>query len=412
MLSVGPSVARSVQVRALTAQRRSMLVLALTGILLAACSSRQGGGKPDTTGTAPLTSTSRPPEAPAVTAAGPPTSTEGNGPAGGPVPAGFRPTDATFINRTDGWAIGAAPCAAGSCTTIVRTRDGGRSWAAVPAPPADLTGLRFSSASVGYAFRSSADARSPASSLHSTADGGATWRPIGDRDLRISALEPGSAGVFAYGAQPRGLLQVTPTAVTALPGADQLPSGASSLAVHGRFAYVAIGPVFQAASPPAALLAYDGSTVSRRRLPCTSAELSGLALATSGDEDLALVCGGEPSAGSQKKEAWTSANGGRTWDRAGDPPSSGYVDSIAAVASGTFVTGSRSPVRVTRDGGRSWPVAYNGADGNQSGDAGYRAVGFADAEHGFAVPAGGPDTPEIDLTSDGGRTWTPSRFEG
>ncbi len=334
------------------------------------------------------------------------------GPPGGPVPGGFRPTDASFINATDGWAIGAAPCAAGSCTTIVRTRDGGRSWAAIPAPPADLTGLRFSSAGVGYAFRSSTDGRSPASSLHSTTDGGVTWRPIGDRGLRISGLEPGPTGVFAYGTEPRGLLGVTPTGVSALPGADQLPGGASSVAVHGRFAYFAVAPLFPAAGPPATLVVYDGSTVSSRRLPCTSAELSGLALATSDDLALALVCGGEPSAGAQKKEAWTSANGGRTWDRAGDPPSSGYVDSIAAVASGTFVTGSRSPVRVTRDGGRCWPVAYNGADGEQSGDAGYRAVGFVDAEHGFAVPAGGPDIPEIDLTSDGGHTWTAARFAG
>jgi hypothetical protein len=56
------------------------------------------------------------------------------GPAGGPVPRGFRAQSVTFVSPTMGWVLGTAPCAAAPCTSVLRTRDGGRTWSGIPAP--------------------------------------------------------------------------------------------------------------------------------------------------------------------------------------------------------------------------------------------------------------------------------------
>ena len=48
------------------------------------------------------------------------------GPVGGPVPAGFRAVDLTWVSTDQGWALGTAPCAQAPCTSIVRTLDGGQ----------------------------------------------------------------------------------------------------------------------------------------------------------------------------------------------------------------------------------------------------------------------------------------------
>jgi photosystem II stability/assembly factor-like uncharacterized protein len=86
----------------------------------------------------------------------------------------------------------------------------------------------------------------------------------------------------------------------------------------------------------------------------------------------------------------------------------GYASSFAATTSGTFLTGNRNAVLVTRDGGRSWPISYAGA-GNLALDSGYLQVGSVDENHGFVIPAS-PSSREIDLTADGGHTWIPARF--
>ena len=56
------------------------------------------------------------------------------GPAGGPVPPGFIAASVTFISNSEGWVLGTAPCGSPPCTSVLRTRDGGRSWRGIPAP--------------------------------------------------------------------------------------------------------------------------------------------------------------------------------------------------------------------------------------------------------------------------------------
>ena len=128
------------------------------------------------------------------------------GPTGGRVPAGFQPVSATFASASEGWLLGAVPCTGGACSAaIVRTTDGGRTWAGIPAPesvvlPPDeaagpggvVRGLRFANALDGWAF-------GPA--LFATHDGGSTWQrvtlPGAAADAEVMALETSAGLVHA-----------------------------------------------------------------------------------------------------------------------------------------------------------------------------------------------------------------------
>jgi hypothetical protein len=85
----------------------------------------------------------------------------------------------SWISATTGWALAVQPCAAGTCTRVARTTDGGRTWQALPAPPTVSEGdygcpdlscvgqVSFASSSVGYLW-------GPA--LLMTTNGGLTWQ--------------------------------------------------------------------------------------------------------------------------------------------------------------------------------------------------------------------------------------------
>jgi photosystem II stability/assembly factor-like uncharacterized protein len=387
--------------------RRCVPVAAV--VLAAACGSSSGSTAappPAYSAPSPSQSASQSPVAPSVRPVTGPGSGTAAGPVGGPVPKGFAPTDATFLSASDGWAIGTAPCRSAPCTSIVRTRDGGRSWVGIPAPRADLTGLRFASPLVGYAFRSSGG--SPAgSSIYATTDGGASWHLLRGSDAEaVAAVEPGASGAYAatgYGAKPNYVQRVSPSGITDVDG-TQLPSGRTSLAVHGpnAFAVVADG------SSPVGFVAVLNGRAQRSPAPCPSSTTQAV-VGASGDTNLVLVCGLGFGAGSEPKLAFTSADAGRSWTRVNPPPAGGYLGSVAATSAGTFVTGGRAPIYVTRDSGRSWQDVWNGGDGQDNLAAGFVFVGFTDSQHGVAV-AGSPNVHEIDLTVDGGRTWTPHQF--
>src|SRR6185437_3703809 len=125
---------------------------------------------------------------PTPTSSGTPSASPTSAPAGpvgssGPVPAGFRAVDLTWVSLDEGWALGTAPCGTPPCTSIVHTTDGGKSWTGIPAPVAGLdeesdcvndqaciTGLRFANPQVGYAYGQNA--------LFLTTDAGRHWQRL------------------------------------------------------------------------------------------------------------------------------------------------------------------------------------------------------------------------------------------
>lgn len=321
------------------------------------------------------------------------------GPADGPLPRGFVPTDVTFVSDRLGWAIGTATCSIPPCTSVVRTRDGGRTWAGIPAPRADLVGLRFADPRDGFAFGAGGKLAGNGSPLWATHDAGASWHVTRTQD--VIALEPGAGVVYAVTQSD------APQLLAGTPGGDdlrpvaQLPAlrhRPGALTVRGRLAYVVNGGGLP--DQPTELTELDGQANQKRLDPCPGG--ASAVLGASGDTDLALVCAWEPGAGSQQKAAFTSSDSGRSWTPVGAPPSYGYVGSVAATGNGTFLAGSRSPVFVTRDAGRTWTVAL--ADPGE----GWWYVGFTTPTFGVALMSG--SMPEIAVTRDAGRTWSPYRF--
>jgi len=114
----------------------------------------------------------------------------------GPALAGSLLMDLTWVSDQRGWALSAAPCGKGLCPRVAATRDGGRTWTALPTPPgviqedgvfgcvpvACVSQIRFATPELGYLF---------GPGLYQTSDGGRTWRRLPSQP--VEALEP-SAG--------------------------------------------------------------------------------------------------------------------------------------------------------------------------------------------------------------------------
>jgi photosystem II stability/assembly factor-like uncharacterized protein len=122
----------------------------------------------------------------------------------------------------------------------------------------------------------------------------------------------------------------------------------------------------------------------------------------------------------------TTSDGGITWSQQKTPPAKPQEGAFAAsnsclVLRGTreawFATGGAEGARVfhSTDGGETWTVSKTPVR-NDGASAGIFALAFSDARHGIAV-GGDYNKPSetmgsIAVTSDGGKTWSPSAPPG
>jgi photosystem II stability/assembly factor-like uncharacterized protein len=366
----------------------------LVALLLAGC----GGSGDSTTSTTTGAPTTAPGTTP-ITTTRTTTSAQGkardSGPAGGPVPAGFRPQSATFASPARGWVLGTAPCAQPPCTSIVRTEDGGATWQGIPAPrdrlaparispgpatiPKGLTVLRFASEREGYA----AGAR-----LWSTHDGGASWHLIAGV-MSVVSLAAGGGHVLAV--TPDGVWS-SPTAADNWRRVLSVRDGTEIVTQGDAWWELAVGP--QAISVRSAAVT--------RATPC---RYPGAARLAEPDANTLLVaCVAGAAAGSDKRTVWRSTNGGRTWSRVGaSRVSPDFVD--LAVAGDVMLQANASgatSIEASSDGGATWRTALELSDGG----LGWDDFGLTSASQGFAVEGGSA----MWMTRDGGRRWSRVRF--
>jgi photosystem II stability/assembly factor-like uncharacterized protein len=384
------------------------------GVASSATSAETSGPSP--TGSSTATATTSPPA----------------GPAGGPVPAGFQPVSVTFASANAGWVLGAAPCAGGGCAAvIVRTTDGGRTWAGIPAPvsgiassdspqgPAAVRGLRFANALDGWAF---------GPGLFATHDGGATWRQI--------ALPGATAesGVMALGTAA-GVVHAAFLDATNVIRIATSPVGADTWTVSPTTMPVGAGPVPQAqfvlSGAAGWLIEIDRTVVGGARLaagawqawqpPCLDAN-GPAALAATTELDLVAACDVGVWSTPTGIHVYASTDGGTTFAEAAAKPPVFNLNGVAVAggpgSSAIVVAGSVSMIGAALftsfDSGRTWASTYV-----LTGDVGaFADLGFTTTEQAVAITisatltTGGVSEGHLVMTLDGGRTWSTVAIPG
>jgi hypothetical protein len=335
------------------------------------------------------------------------------GPSGGPGPANLHVSSITLISRNASWALGWAPCLTPhqwrTCPAVIRSRDGGHTWAGVPAPgsAAYYGDIRFATSKDGWILVrqtvTATDAGQQTGLLYATHDGGSTW-------TQVSLPEPASNMETSGGRiwvvtgtgpvdNPHAVFSAPITSDTFTRTGDNT---GGALAVHGHYVYVyGSGKLTVFKDTSEGRPGWNG-TRTDDSLPCDP-EHRGLAyLAVSGDQSLALICAGPAHTDAQgrvvqPKLAFTSIDGGFTWSPAGAPDPGGQVSGVAATTTDIFLAGTGMPVR-ERGSANSWAAVLASPD--QSGQNDFSYVGFTDDQHGVVLANGG-----IEQTADGGRTW-------
>jgi photosystem II stability/assembly factor-like uncharacterized protein len=341
-------------------------------------------------------------------------------PTGGPVPAGFEPASFTAVGDSDYWLLGSVPCRTGRCSAILRTTDGGSSFAGIPAPRLTAAGadaaaaatptLRFADRLDGFAFITGAGGV-----FYATHDGGATWRRLALGAVLAFATGGGNAYAVTARCSPqrctayrfeRSQTSADVWRGAAVPFAPDSP--VLDLAAHGSNVWLLGTLAAQSSSgkDELALSTDGGGTFVTRPGPCVPG--LGGALAPTSATVVWAVCPTGMSAG-----AWRSIDGGATFTRLTTPP---LVNSaaLAPASQDTAVlarNGVGSQLLRTTDAGATW------SSPSTPGAATYVPwIGFTDADVGAALVQTGYDASakiahqSLWRTTDGGATWSTVRI--
>jgi photosystem II stability/assembly factor-like uncharacterized protein len=344
----------------------------------------------------------------ALAAAAATAATAGSGvPGAGPVPAGFQPISATFISASDGWVLGTAPCTHRPCTSVVRTTDGGRHWAGIPAPryvlsvfPGNrgLDRIRFADTRDGFAF---------GSQLWATHNGGRTWHHVSQLPGYVVDLETSAGVVYAASEKSNSITIYRSragrdawTRVGALPTVRNSYGGLGTITLHGAAGWIILGNRLYS-SP-------TGAHWTRDSVRCP-AEWGMDSVGSYSTSRITLLCVGNPGLGQTQKTLYASANGGATFTRVGPVPSGGDGGLLAEPATRHLFVATSSAatwIYVSANGGRTWRSALTLDDGGK----GWSDFGFTTARQGLAVEGTPSMGSRLYLTWNAGRSWHPVQF--
>ncbi len=344
---------------------------------------------------------------------------------GAPVPADFRPSSVTFTGTGSGSVVGAVigqagdashRCATIYCTSLAGTSTYGTSWYGVSAP---LTGAPDGSTGVGQLrFVNLSDGWAYGPALWETSQGGWPWQQEDTYGLRVTDLEAAGQRAFAVLADCSGggtdyasdctsfslwtsVAGSTSWATVAVPQEflqmkTATPSAATLVISGGKTGYL-LAPSGAVASGPVA----GGSWTLAGQAPCkpgaaqADGQPAGAQLAAG--PSLVLACDADG-----KSAIYTSSDGA-SWTRTGIVRTSGTATSVASAAAGQIVLATTGGIYYSNDSGASWHAASVAA----AVPGGFSYVGMTNATQGVAVPVNF-ELGEVLVTSDGGKTWTPS----
>lgn len=312
-------------------------------------------------------------------------------PKGGAVPSGFVPESVSFVSPSTGFALGVEPCRKGTCTTVVRTLDGGSSWVSLPVTPgtyvvpggltvpadgsAEISEVRFADAADGWLF-------GPA--LFATHDGGRTWRRL-EPGGAVVALETSGGYVDAVvspcsiGSVCDGRLRLEQAGVrggaftTVVSGPLGRTNAAfAAISLHAPVGFVALGSALGSGTTRLYRTGNLGNPRSWTSFadPCPSSRgLSLTSLVAPDATTLYSLCTGKTAAGSSAKLVVVIRNGVSA--APGSAPLGGSGGALGATSSGTLVVASASGASFlyrSTDGGRSWNTAMAFSDGGEGFD--------------------------------------------
>ena len=393
---------------------------AIVALLAAGCAGKPAtsvqkspSGSP-TVAPATPTATASSPTATVAPAVPTPVSPTAAGPAGGPIPAGFAPMSVTFVSLQTGWVLGAS-CP--TCTvSLLRTRDGGKTWASVAAPPTPAPQgppamVRFANVDDGWVL---------ASELWATHDGGGRWaKPVlpGAAGGQVSDVEAAAGFVHAAvlkTADTGGVvIETSPVhqdvwraSATTLPlGAGPIPG--ARITLQGTAGWIIENDRVVVAG--ARLV--DGQWMPWQP-PCPQAGGPAM-LAASSPHDVVAVCNeglyGGPPVGVR---AYVSTDG-LTFRQARTTVPLRDLEGLASPSAGVMVVAGAEPAPgvvprlvASRDGGSTWAAVYDGRP-----DHSIQELGFTSATQGVAIESGSNLVgATLLMTQDGSRTWKPVPF--
>jgi photosystem II stability/assembly factor-like uncharacterized protein len=322
----------------------------------------------------------------------------------------------SFVSPRVGWLLGERGERA-SRVLMRETVDGGRTWAAVPAPAAPAADMFQSgpppNAVGSILFTSRRDGWAFGPALWRTTDGGATWRrerapgPVanlevtGNRMIAVITRAGGSGDPdLRLYAAAAGRDDWRP-----VPGAAVRDFNGESLAVSGGRGYL-----LASLSSPGRPVLLTGPAAGAGRwhalpVPCPGGWSAAIAAAPGW---LFIGCGSEPGAGNQLKTGYVSRNGGHAWRRVADPPMGGYLSGATMSPGGTiFLSGERMDIYISRDRGRGWHESPSLRNAAGLADAGFSLAAATLTDRAGVAFEKGAGTRQVWLTGDGGRRWTP-----
>lgn len=299
--------------------------------------------------------------------------------AGGGV-AGFRLADVSFIDGRIGWALGESPCVAReTCARVLRTRDGGLTWTALPEPPATapswvgadtlhVTRIHFANESDGWLW---------ARNFVFTHDGGMTWSSVTaessselwtrmQRDAAQLVLDVGSDAERAYvflGCDPRGHCPNPAVVLEAPLGTDhwEPAQGISRNPYeYGRFA-VGGGQVLLQSNDHNTSEGYlfgrsPVGTWTPRPYPC-----EGWGVLRVGGPGHPMVACAVPHAGEWGTQLHASTDDGQTWEALPASVQVGHPKGLAADDGSILLVTLDGGLLVSQDAGRTFTTAYPAA---------------------------------------------------
>jgi hypothetical protein len=326
------------------------------------------------------------------------------------IPADFNPLPLGFtaVSLDEWWLLGTAHCLSGSgtCGAIVRTTNGGSSFAGIPSPPGSeyhVTELAFANALDGYAF---------GPELWETSNGGSSWTKVTGLG-NVQELQAASGEVYALFCAPSAMTGCqageAETLMRAAAGSRSWQKVAtpasigydSQFALSGSNLYL----LSSGAQPVLWYSANKGTSFSRRTYPCSAGLGGRAAAAANGSRTLWAACPTGTEAG-----ASVSTNGGKRWRAV-----AGGFDNVLRLTAASSTVALAWPAQ-ERDG-----VPPNALERTANGGASFSVVlgtsktilawaGFSDPTRAFAIL----ETPTSSTTNtgllyeskNGGATWS------